>query len=62
LFFFCFFLFLLFHKACEAAKSGLVLFHEAMGKFENGGLEESFGRFEKLQRKEERRIHAYGLF
>jgi hypothetical protein len=45
--FFCFFSSFVFHKAREAAKSGLVLFHEAMGEFGTGGWEETFERFER---------------
>jgi hypothetical protein len=42
-----FFFFLLPHQAREAAKSGLMLFHEAMEHFADGSWEERFGRFER---------------
>jgi hypothetical protein len=48
--FFIFFFFVL-SQALEAAKSGLVLFHEAMDKLDGGELEESFARFERAAAK-----------
>jgi hypothetical protein len=41
----------LFLQAREAAKSGLVLFHEAMEEFDVWGLEKSFKRFERAAAK-----------
>jgi hypothetical protein len=50
--FFCFFFsFLLFLQAREAGKSGLVLFHEAMEKFDPDEPEESFECFERAAAK-----------
>jgi hypothetical protein len=43
--------FFFFHKAREAAKSGLVLFHEAMERFNDRDLQGSFGRFERAAAK-----------
>jgi hypothetical protein len=44
---FFFVLFLFFHKARKAAKSGLVLFHEGMELFSGRGMKDSFARFER---------------
>jgi TPR repeat protein len=48
---FCFFIMVL-HKAREAAKSGLVLFHEAMEKVSSGNYEEGFAHFERAAAKQ----------
>jgi hypothetical protein len=47
--FFCFFSSFL--QAREAAKSGLLVFHEAMEKFYDHELEQGFGRFERAAAK-----------
>jgi hypothetical protein len=44
-------LFFVFLQALDAAKSGLVLFHEAMQEFNCNRLEQSFGRFERAAAK-----------
>jgi hypothetical protein len=51
LFFFFFFLFLLSLQAMETAKSGLVLFHEAIERCGSWRLKESFVRFERAAAK-----------
>jgi hypothetical protein len=50
-FFFFFFFYYFFNKAREAAKSGMVLFHEAVWEFGRGGWEETFERFERAAAK-----------
>jgi tetratricopeptide (TPR) repeat protein len=50
-FFFFFFLVFFFLQARKAAKSGLVLYHEAMERFDSGKLEESLELFEKAAAK-----------
>jgi hypothetical protein len=52
LFCFCFFL-----QALEAAKSGLVLFYEAMEEFNRNRLAQSFELFERAAAKGHERIH-----
>jgi hypothetical protein len=47
--FFCFFF--LFYQAREAAKSGTILFHEAMEQFRSYELQKSFERFERASAK-----------
>jgi hypothetical protein len=48
--FFCF-SFVFSHQAREAGKSGLLLFHTAIWKFDDAELEESFARFERAAAK-----------